>query len=266
MVHGLPHIEHADELCDDCLVGKQRQSFPKTAKYRAADTLELVHGDLYGPITPATHGGRRYFLLLVNDYSRYMWLQLLTSKDEAAAIKRFQARAEAEAGKKLRMLRTDRGGEFTSVEFAAYYADQGVVRHHTAPYSPQQNGVVEQWNQTVVGMARSMMKAKRMPAEFWGEAVSTSVFILNRAPTKSLKGMMPFETWFGRKPDVSFLKMFGRIGHVKKTKLNLAKLEDRSTPMVLLGYEEGNKAYRLYDPRGGKVVVSQDVVFDEMVT
>ena len=73
-----------------------------------------------------------------------MWLQLLTSKDEAAeAIKKFKARAEAESSKKLRVLRTDRGVEFTSVEFTAYYVDQGVVRHHTAPYSPQQNGVVE---------------------------------------------------------------------------------------------------------------------------
>ena len=79
---------------------------------------------------PATNGGRRYFLLLVDDYSRYMWLQLLTSKEKAAAaIKKFKARAEAEFGKKLRVLRTDRGGEFTSVEFAAYCADQGVVQH-----------------------------------------------------------------------------------------------------------------------------------------
>ena len=82
------------------------------------------------------------------------------------AIKKFKARAEAESDNKLCVLRTDRGGEFTSMEFAAYYADQGVVRHHTMPYSPQQNGVVERWNQTVVGMARSKMKAKSMPARF----------------------------------------------------------------------------------------------------
>ena len=82
------------------------------------------------------------------------------------AIKKFKLRAEAESGKKLRVLRTDRGGEFTSVEFAAYCADQGVVRHHTTPYLPQQNGVVERQNQTVVGMAQSMMKAKDMLARF----------------------------------------------------------------------------------------------------
>ena len=79
------------------------------------------------------------------------------------------------------------------VEFAAYYADQGVVRHHTVPYSPQQNGMVERRNQTVVGMARSMMKAKGMSARFWGEAVTTAVFILNRALTKALTGKAPFE-------------------------------------------------------------------------
>ena len=86
------------------------------------------------------------------------------------------------------MLRTGRGGEFTSVEFTVYCVDQGVVRHHTAPYSPQQNGVVERRNQMVVSMARSMMKAKKMLAEFWGEAVTTAVFILNRAPTKIPEG------------------------------------------------------------------------------
>ena len=98
------------------------------AKHRAKDALQLVHGDLYGPITTATNGGRRYFLLLVDDYSRYMWLQLLMSKDEATTvIKKFKMRAEAESGKKLHVLRIDRGGEFTLVEFATYYADQGMV-------------------------------------------------------------------------------------------------------------------------------------------
>ena len=265
MVTGLPQIKHVDELCDSCLAGKQRRlPFPKTAKYRAQEVLQLVHGDLCGPITPATHGGRRYFLLLVDDCSRYMWLQLLTSKDEAAeAIRRFKARAEADSGKRLRVLRTDRGGEFTAVEFASYCAGEGVARQLTAPYSPQQNGVVERRNQTIVGMARSMMKAKAMPAEFWGEAVSTAVFILNRSPTKALKGMTPYQAWYGRKPNVSYLRTFGCIGHVKTVKPGLGKLEDRSTKMVFLGYEDGTKAYRLYDPARGKVVVSRDVIFDE---
>jgi hypothetical protein len=193
-----------------------------------------------------------------------MGLQLLTSKAEAAdAIRRFKARVEVESEKKLKVLRTDRGGEFTVVEFATYCAEEGMGRHLTAPYSPQQNSVVERHNQTIVGMARSMLKAKGMPVAFWGEAVSTTVFILNRAPTKALKGQTPFEAWHGRKPNVSLMCTFGCIGHVRTTKPGLSKLEDRSTKAVFLGYEEGSKAYRLHDLVGGKVVVPWDVIFDE---
>ena len=125
MVRGLPHIKHAGELCDSCLAKKQRRlPFSKVAKYHAVDALELVHGDLCRPITLAINGGRRYFLLLMDDYSRYMWLQLLTSKDKVAvAIKKFKMRTKAKSGKKLHVLRTGRGGEFTLVEFAAYCVD-----------------------------------------------------------------------------------------------------------------------------------------------
>jgi len=110
-----------------------------------------------------------------------------------------------------------------------------------------------------------MMKAKGMSARFWGEAVTTVVFILNRAPTKALKGKTPFEAWHGHKPSVSFFWTFDYIGHVRKTKPILAKLEDRTTLMVFLCYAEGTKAYRLYDPRRDKVLVSCDVVFNEKV-
>jgi hypothetical protein len=93
-----------------------------------------VHGDPCGPITPETPSGGKYFLLLVDDKSRFMWLKVLARKNQAAAaIKEFQARAEAESEKKLGVLRTDRGGEFTSVEFAEYCAGEGVRRQLTAP-------------------------------------------------------------------------------------------------------------------------------------
>ena len=108
-----------------------------------------------------------------------------------------------------------------------------------------------------------MMKAKGMPARFWGEVVTTAVFILNHTLTKVLTGKTPFEAWYGRKPSMSFLRTISCIGHIRKTKPILTKLEDRSTPMVFLGYVEGTKAYRLYDPRRDKVLVSRDVVFDE---
>lgn len=265
MVLGLPLIDQAEQLCDSCLVGKQRRTpFPAKAHYRAKELLDLVHGDLCGPITPSTPGGKRYFLLLVDDLSRFMWLVLLGAKDEAAtAVKRFQAMVEVESGRKLRVLRTDRGGEFTSIEFGEYCADRGVQRHLTAPYSPQQNGVVERRNQTVVQMARSMIKAMGVPNRFWGEAVTTAVFILNRAPTKAVEGKTPYEAWYGERPTVNFFRTFGCVAHVKVVKPNLKKLEDRSVPMVFLGYVDGGKSYKVYNPVINTVHVTRDAIFEE---
>jgi transposase InsO family protein len=168
MVCGLPPIDHTDQVCDGCLVRKQhRHPFPATSKFCAAHCLELVHADLCGPITPQTPGGKRLFLLVIDDKSRFMWLSLLGSKDEiAAVIIRLQARAEVEAGRKLGTLCTDRGGEFMAHTFGDYCSEQGIQRHLTVPYTPQQNGVAEWQNQTALGMARSMLKAMGIPGYF----------------------------------------------------------------------------------------------------
>lgn len=265
MVIGLPHIHHVEQICDGCLVGKQRRtSFPINASYRAEEVLDLVHGDICGPISPATPGCKRYFLLVVDDNSRFMWVALLRSKDEALeSFQKISKRAEAEANRKVKALRTDRGGEFNSKRFAAYCDERGMMHYLTAPYSPQQNGVVERRNQTIVSMAQSLLKSKDMPGTLWGEAVSTAVYILNRSPTKSVQGKTPYEAWHGRKPNIHHLRTFGCVAYAKVTKPNQGKLADRSVKTVMLGYEPGSKAYRLYDPSSKKVIVSRDVVFDE---
>jgi transposase InsO family protein len=123
---------------------------------------------LCGPISSATPRGNKYFLLLVDDLSRYMWVAVIPSKDRATtAIKDIQARADGESGLKLKALRTDRGGKFTMIEFADYCAAEGVHHQHMVPYSPQQNNVVERQNGTVVKTARIMLKAKGLPGWFW---------------------------------------------------------------------------------------------------
>jgi hypothetical protein len=179
--------------------------------------------------------------LLVDDHSRYMWVLVLGSKGEAAdAIRRTQAAAEAECGRKLRVLRTDNGGEFTATEFASYCVDQGIQCRYSAPYSPQQNGVVERRNQTVVGMARALLKQRGMPAIFWGEVVVTTVYILNRSPTKVLEGRTPYEAWHGRKPAVSHLRVFDCLAFAKELG-HVSKLDDRSTPEVFIGYAKARR-------------------------
>jgi transposase InsO family protein len=204
LVRGMPVLEHVDQLCDACLAGKHRRApFPQQAQRCATRSLELIHGDLCGPVTPATPSGNRFFLLLVDDYSRYMWLTLLRSKDEAAtAIKHIQAAAERKSGNQLGALRTDRGGEFTTAHFKDYCTELGVHRELTAPYTPQQNGVVERRNQSVVAMARCLLKDKNLPGMFWGEAVNCAVYLLNRSTSKSTGGKTPYELWTGAVPAV----------------------------------------------------------------
>jgi len=108
-----------------------------------------------------------------------------------------------------------------------------------------------------------MLKAMKVPAKFWGEAVLTAVYVLNRSPTKSLSGKPPFEAWQKKKPNVSHLRTFGYVAHVKHNGPGLSKLADRSSKMVFIGYESGTKGYRIYDPSTGCLVVSRDVIFEE---
>jgi hypothetical protein len=195
-----------------------------------------------------------------------MWLELLATKDEALRhFKRFKAAAELELGCKLKAFRSDRGGEFNSRAFVEFCQEHGIKHNTTAAYTPQQNGVVERRNQTVVEMARCLLKSMGVPARFWGEAVKTAVYLLNRAPTKSLNEMTPFEAWFGRKPSVKHLRTFGCKAYVKKVGPGISKLSDRSVPCVFLGYEPGTKGYRVYDPMNDKLMISRDVIFDEKV-
>ncbi|GJW78594.1 zinc finger, CCHC-type containing protein [Tanacetum coccineum] len=135
LVEGIPRINHAGQICDACLLGKHsRTPFPNQAKFISKNPLDLVYGDLCGPISPATHSRKKLFFLLVDDCTRFMWAYFLTSKDQAFdTFKEFRQRIKTEIRLKLRMLRTDRGGEFTSNEFTKYCKEHGIARQLTTP-------------------------------------------------------------------------------------------------------------------------------------
>jgi transposase InsO family protein len=149
-----------------------------------------------------------------------------------------------------------------SASFAEYFANQGVERHHSAPHTPQQNSVVERCNQSVVAMVCALLKQRGMPTIYWAEAMSTAVFLLNRSPTQALSDKTPYEAWHASKPAVKFLRTFGCLAYVKELGHH-KKLEDRSTPGVFIGYEEGVKAFRVLDLVTQRVRIVRDVVLDE---
>ena len=148
MVKGLPKLKEAAKVCKVCNVGKQqRGKFPKKSGWRASEKLELIHGDLCGPITPTSHSGKRYLLVFVDDFSRKTWIYFLSDKAESfEAFKTFKSFVEKEAKTSICGLRTDMGGEFTSNKFNQFCKDYGIRRQLTAAYTPQQNGVAERRN------------------------------------------------------------------------------------------------------------------------
>ena len=215
MVADLPKINVLPNACEACLMGKQhRQPFPQDGS-RATAPLQLVHTDLCGKMNTIALGGFSYFMLLINDYSRRTWVYLLKTKDEAfGKFKEWHRLVENEVNAKVKALRSDRGGEFTSNKFANYCKQHGIRRQLTMPYTPQQNSVAEQKNRAGVEMACKMLKGKGFPTTFWALAVEIAVYILNCSFTKALKEMTPLQAFSGVKPSVAHFKVFGSTCYV----------------------------------------------------
>ena len=150
-----------------------------------------------------------------------------------------------------------------SQEFISYCDKNGINRHLTAPYSPQQNGVVERRNRTLLEMTRSLLKHMGVPNIMWGEAVRHATYLINRIATRSLIGRTPYEALRSKKPNLEHLKVFGCVYFARTEEAGRKKLDDRSRVLVHLGTEPGTKAYRLLDPTNKRIVVSRDVHFDE---
>lgn len=168
-----------------------------------------------------------------------------------------------ETGIKIKCLRSDRGGEFTSNPFNKYCETQGIKRQLTTAYTPQQNGVAEQRNRTLENMVRCLLTEKYMPKFFWPEATRWACHVINRCVSRSLDEKVPEELWTGSKPSVEHFKIFGCIGHVHVPAQLRKKLDARSHKCVFLGVSQESKAYRLYDPTNKKIVISRDAIFDE---
>ena len=163
----------------------------------------------------------------------------------------------------IRTVRSDQGGEYTTNEFEAFCTQQGIRHQTTLAYTPQLNGVAERKNRTILDMARSLLKAKKLPKQYWAKAVSCAVYLLNRCPTKSLQGVIPEEAWSGHKPSVTHLRVFGCVAYAKILDARRTKLDDKSEKCIFVGYGERRMGYRLYNPITKKAIMSRDVIFEE---
>jgi transposase InsO family protein len=253
--------------CESCALAKStRKPFPVNDATRALKPLELIHMDLC-TMPQRSKDNAKHFLTIQDDSTRECWVFLLTTKDEALPkYKAWVTAAEAEhsaAGHKVLAVRSDNGGEFISGEFDTLLKERGSHRERSAAYTPEQNGVAERLNRTLLNSVRAMLHDSQLDGTFWDEALLTAAYIHNRVPTRALNGKTPHEAWSGRKPRVLHLRVFGSLAFAHVPKKGRSKLASRATRCVLLGYQPDAKAYRLWDIAAKAVIVSRDVDFWE---
>src|SRR5262249_40428711 len=157
-----------------------------------------IHSDICGPLSVKTYNNKEYFITFIDDFSRFAYVYLISMKSEAlSCFKKYRMEVEKQLGRNIKVLRTDRGGEYNSKEFELYCQESGIKRYTTMPYTPQQNGVAERKNRTLMNAVRCMLSHSGLPKNLWGEALLTANYLLNRIPTKSVDGT-PYELWNGR--------------------------------------------------------------------
>ena len=266
MVDGLDFGPSTEvSFCESRTEGKiHRSKFPVEQSKRADEELGLVHTDVCGKVGTKSLSGGEYFLTFIDDKTRYVWVYTLKTKDEVfQKFVEWKALVEKSTSKRLKVLRSDNGGEYLSSEFRDYLSREGIRHELTIPKTPQQNGVAERMNRTLVESVRSMLIDAHLPHTFWAEALSTAVYLRNRSPTKAVKDKTPYEAWSGDRPNVKHLRVFGCIAYAYVPKDERKKLDSKSRKCILLGYGAEIKGYRLYDVERRKVLHSRDVIFDE---
>ena len=247
--------------CDTCQMSRQRNLPFCVSKNNTHAMFDLVHVDIWGPFSTDSIHGFRYFLTILDDYSRHVWVVMMKNKLEGSEkIKSFVYMVENQFEKKVKSIRSDNGPEFLMQEF---YAKKGILQR-SCVYTPQQNGRIERRHQHILNISKSLMFQSKLPKKFWSYAVLHAVFLLNRIPTKILKKRSSHEVLYGQISDLSHLKLFVCLSYASTLPINRNKLDPRAKKCAFLGYKSGMKGYVLVDVHNSEVFVSRNVKFFDL--
>ena len=253
----LQNLDFTDfHVCVDCIKGKQTKHTKKGAT-RINELLEIIHKDICGPLSVPCFTGEKYFITFIDDLSRYGYVYLMHENSQAIDIfEMFITEVERQLDKKIKIVRSDRGGEYYGKydesgqnpgPFAKFLEKHGIRAQYTMPGTPQQNGIAERRNRTLMEMVRSMMSYSSVPISLWGEALKTAMYILNRVPGKAVP-KTPFELWTGRKPILRHIHIWGCPAEAKIYNPHEKKLDSRKISGYFIGYPDKSKGYRFYCP------------------
>jgi transposase InsO family protein len=252
--------------CECCeLMKATRIKFDKGPRMKAEGLLDLVHTDVCGPIHEQALGGTLYIITFIDDASRISEVYTVRNKSEVFNVfKEYRVRVEKETGRQIKVLRSDNGGEYINNEFEEYLRNNGIKHEKTTVYTPQQNGVAERLNRTLLEMTRCLLRERGVPNLFWPEAVKTANVIRNRITTKICGDKTPYELWTGRKPNIAHFRVFGCKAYVRIPRPHWGgKLSARADQGIFLGYDDRRKASLIWIQEQKRMVHSRDVVFAE---
>ncbi|GJU94203.1 retrovirus-related pol polyprotein from transposon TNT 1-94 [Tanacetum coccineum] len=243
---------------------KQKSFYTKTT-LSSKRRLQLLYMDLCGPMRVESINGKKYVLVIVDDYSRYTWTHFLRSKDETPEVLiDFLKLVQRGLHAQVRTVQTDKGTKFLNKTLHAYFAQEGIEHQTLVARTPKQNGVVKRWNRTLIEAARTMLSATKVPLYFWAEAIATTCFTQNCSLVIPRHEKTPYHIINDRKPSVKFFHIFVSLCYIVRDGENLNKMKEKGDTCIFVGYSTQSRAYRVYNKRTRVIVETIHVNFDEL--
>ncbi|GJS52072.1 putative ribonuclease H-like domain-containing protein [Tanacetum coccineum] len=266
LVRGLPSkLFENDQTCVACQKGKQHRASCKSKTENSISLpLHLLHMDLFGLTFIKSLMKKMYCLVVTDDYSRFTWVFFLATKDETSGIlKSFITGIENLVDHKVKVIRCDNGTEFKNREMNQFCKMNGILRQYSVARTPQQNGVAEKRNRTLIKAARTMLADSKLPTTFWAEAVNTACYVQNRVLVVKPYNKTPYELFHGRTPTLSFMRPFRCHVIILNTIDHLGKFDGKADEGFFVGYSLNSKAFRVFNSRTRIVEENLHIRFSE---
>ena len=263
LVEGMEVIQSPLEfICEACIQGKQvTKPLPKKSQTLYSEIGELILTDLWGPAQVKGKGGFEYFISFTDAATRFSVVGFLKRKSDAfSQYRRFATHIQTQFNKKIKSIRFDSGMEFLNASMLEFLADQGTTYTTTSPHTSSQNGIAERLNRTILDHSRAMLFDSELPKSLWPYAVSYSIFLKNRSPTRALVNRTPYEAFFNKKPDVATIHPFGCDVWVLDQSGTKGKLDPKSNKYKFIGITEETRAFWYYKSNG-EIAKSRNTIF-----
>ncbi|KAI3412713.1 uncharacterized protein J3R85_017059 [Psidium guajava] len=252
--------------CSICPLAKQSAKPFPISNSRSSAIFDLIHSDVWGPAPLSSKSGFKYYVSFIDDYSRYTWVYLMRQRSDFFSIyQSFTTMVSTQFNRKIKVFRSDSGGEYLSGVFRSLLASDGTLPQLSCSGVPAQNGVAERKHRHILDTTRALLLATSVPTEFWAEALLTAVHLINRLPSFVLNQDTPFYRLHSRSPTYTHVRVFGCTCFVILPPHERTKLTARSIQCAFLGYSTEHKGYRCYDPHARRVRISRNVTFHEHV-